>query len=309
MSLDPLERVRMALRAAPDDPYWCRRFCEVAASSLDPRHGSRQTELIPDAVRSIARVATHDPEYFTTTNPIELGRLFGLPWLPMAAIDDLESRLKIGRPSLDHHVKGVLWGSAAMYRHTIDQPSAPFHERAVAHLSKVDRAERTESFYESLCDGICGGPFQEIHKSLDDILAMITGYGRSGALVAILEASARHGDWAIYDRCRPKYDEAASKFEHAHADCAVFNFDGLRSLARGDTAGLPALMRKLLNRARNVKFLGTPDTIVLLPELIGRGLCLDECGEYLEMATTPGRPHKSLDKLRQDLDAARARKT
>ena len=116
-------------RHDPADPYWCLRVCE----EVRPREGGEIEELWAAA---LARVASHDPTWFTTQADPNLHAI-GLVRVPPSALARVEAQIAIPDPSLANYVKGVLWSLGLRFE---KPPPVEYLRHAADLLERVEAA-------------------------------------------------------------------------------------------------------------------------------------------------------------------------
>lgn len=125
------------------------------------------------------------------------------------------------------------------------------------------------------------------------ILANAPPYNDANVRHTLLEGAARAKDWEAYERHRAAYAELCKDRERRshgyweYGHCEILNLDGLTALARGRDGELPRILAELIESARNVPFLGTPDTMRLVKTLLSRGEHVRACRDYLQAIDSP----------------------
>jgi hypothetical protein len=262
----------------PTDAYWARRVCEV---NHDP---SAQDQVL--YARALACVASKDPSVIVEDSQLGVAHRLAVRAVPAEVLRSAERRIRIRNPSLSAHVKGKLW-VAAMSGFKDANTLGELGGHARAHLVKVNDAERTATFRESYCIACAWSDYAELCANFDAYLAAAVYYRKHGALILVLDAAVRHKDWRTYDRYRLAYAHLPSDSARAHDDCMVLNMDGLRALAKKDLDEAQGVIRALIERGRNVAFLGGPDTLAFVKVLARKRLFPNESREYLRLAYGP----------------------
>ena len=266
-------------RHDPADPYWCLRVCE----EVRPREGGEIEGLWAAA---LARVASHDPTWFTTQSDPNLHAI-GLVRVPPSALACVEAQIAIPDPSLAHYVKGVLWSLGLRFE---KPPPVEYLRHAADLLEHVEARHRTGFYYENLCYALEHVDYDRLKTYFAPLLGIAppapversdiaTAFREQWNLVFVLVAAGRAGDWETYEVFRERYQEGTDP----HLDCKVANYDGVYALAHGRDEDLEELLDVLNQRGANVRFLGVRDDTAFVEALMSRGLLLDGCRAYLEM--------------------------
>jgi hypothetical protein len=274
----------------PTSPYWARRLLEVAH---DPQAVAR---LGPRHVEAFLCWASFDPWFFARTRSLTM-HLPAFEW-PKDLLVEIDRRLSLPDASLARLVKGRLWHSAKLRR----QDDPEFDSHAAGHFLAVDERLRDHTYYEELCESLAAGSYERLKRFAGTMLDTVPSFSLPRALIVVMRGAARASDWPFYDAHRARYrglqEEAKTR---GHDDCGVLNLDGLRALAVGGLDAIPGIFDDLLDRGRNVDFLGTPETLVLVRELLARGLYLERCRDYLAMIQRQG-PSPHVVKLLSEID-------
>jgi hypothetical protein len=267
-----------AFKADPTDAYWARRVCEEA--------GGRSTDEQLFA-RALACVVCKDPYNVVEESRLAVAHRLGLYGCGERTLRAVERRIKLEDASLAAHVKGKLWVAAtsAMRDRAMQER---FARRAHSHLRKVRPEQRSATFLEVFCHACAWVDYAGLLAHFDRFFELRKSYEKSSALVLMLSTAARRADWNTYARYRESYSNLPPDAVRAHDDCTVLNLDGLRALAERDIEGVARVTKTLIERARNVAFIGGPDTLTLANRLIRRRLFLDDVKKYLLMASDGG---------------------
>jgi hypothetical protein len=269
-------------RHDPGDPYWCLRVCE------EVRPGeSSETEVL--WASALARVASHDPTWFTSQSDPNLHAI-GLVRVPPSALARVEAQIAIADPSLANYVKGLLWSIGLRFE---KPPPVEYLRHAADLLERLEPRHRTRSYYEHICYALEHVDYDRLKTFFAPLVGIgppadrgeiarngiATAFREQWNLVFVLVAAGREGDWETFEVFRERYQEGTDP----HFDCKVANYDGLYALAHGRGEDLEELLAVLLQRGANVRFLGVRDDTAFVEALIARGLLLDGCRAYLEM--------------------------
>lgn len=255
----------------PQDPYWARRLLE---EHRDEAPGEFRSQI----AQAVATWVSYDPAWFV--HAIGLTHATHCFAWPKDLLPEIEGLLTLRDASLRHLIMGRLWWEAKLRR--ANDPE--FATRAVAHFLEVEEHHKFGKYYEELGEALAVADPAQLEALADTLLASVPGYGVPTARQTLLEGAARAENWSAYDRHRAEYRKLQERgWTRGHNDCEVLNLDGLTALARGQNQAVPAVMAELVERGRNVDFLGTPDTMRLVHALMLRGKHLAGCRDYLRM--------------------------
>ncbi len=278
-----LKHVLTHYRRRPSDPYWCLRLCE----EVRPNERKDLAQLWASA---LARLASYDPTWFVSCSLSDMGAL-GILSAPKPDLARVEKLVSIRDSSLADYVVGVLWSSALRFK----KPPSTKMRHAANLLVRVDERHRSAGYYEHVCYALEHGDYAKLKEFFAPLVAgalrtraesslPVRSLVAQGRLVFVLVAAARAGDWETYDAYRERYEDGADP----NRDCKIWNCDGLRELAYGRDEHLQEILQHLMQRAANVKFLGTSDHTAFVDALIERGRFLDDCHAYLSAARRNG---------------------
>jgi hypothetical protein len=264
----------------PKDAYWARRVCDLKEMRDDV-----DQRLF---VAAVACVVSKEPEVVLDQSWLGVCDSFGLRKADSRALRAIERRMRIKSRSVSAHVKGRLWAAAMNGLPEKPGPMREFASRAWAHLQTVDESERSPRYREAQCIALAWCDYRLFLRNFDAYLENAEPYMKDSALALMLETSARQKDWKTYDVYRERFRNLPPGSTRAHDQCEVLNLDGLRSIARGENARLPEIMKALIETGKNVQFLGTPSTLRLVKVLAKKEMLLDECRAFLLLASANG---------------------
>jgi hypothetical protein len=282
---DVRQAVLKAFVKDPRDPYLARRMLE------EQRDNEIPGDVHSQVAQAVATWASHDPAWFVHAGGL-IHATHCFAW-PKTLFAEVERLLTLQDLSLRHLIMGRLWWEAKLRR-----PNDPeFASRAVEHFLQVDERHRFGKYYEELAEALAVEDPARLEALADTLLASVSDYALPCARQTLLEGAARAQNWVAYDRHRAAYRELQERgWTRGHDDCEVLNLDGLAALSRGQNEAIPAIVAEMVERGRNVDFLGTPETLRLVRALMGREEHLACCLDYLAMIQKQ-RPSPDIAKL------------
>jgi hypothetical protein len=274
---DVLENAVRAMNASPDDAYWARRTVDLVR---DPVTALR---LGAHLVTAVVRWAVHDPTFFVHERHLS-EQLAVWAW-PARMLEDLEARLVLGDPSLEHLILGRLWLAARWFPEASPEASRPpegalpeaspeasrppegappeaspeLSARAALHLREVGEELRVGAWHEAMCEALGVADPDELARIGHDLLDRAPPLARERALVAILRGAARAARWDLYDARRHLY---RIEVPDTWIDGEVARLDGERAASRFLT---PSMLAPTARGSRAVPRPPASDYVTVVP--------------------------------------------
>jgi hypothetical protein len=261
---DSLDQYVDLVRAGKADPY--------VAYRVFTHHWKVQDKAVLRAAAQ--QVFAHDPR-------VLLERLVP-PLLRFSdeELAEIASSLNLEDASLLAYARGALYGSAIAERR-----DAARARQALLYLEAVAEQHRREQYHALVarCER-----WVSVERALEAHIRQLElaqpGH-QAHPLGYVLRDAVLLERWEVYDKYRRLWDELPKKaYKCEHQTNELFNFDGLRDLARDQLKNIPGLLQKAVDVKGCPHLNSFGCELGLVKKLIDRKLFPTECRAYLKAA-------------------------